>query len=60
MIDGIQQFQGFSPWVLVDFKSPRKVLPKIQDEFNRKGLISEEGEKKAAFKILRDYYNAKH
>ncbi|SNR48364.1 beta-glucuronidase [Lutibacter agarilyticus] len=59
MIDGIEQLQGFSPWVLVDFKSPRRVLPKIQDGFNRKGLISEEGEKKAAFKILSDYYNAK-
>ena len=59
MIDGIEQLQGFSPWVLVDFKSPRRVLPKIQDGFNRKGLISEEGEKKAAFKVLSDYYNAK-
>lgn len=59
MIDGIDQLQGFSPWVLVDFRSPRRVLPKIQDGWNRKGLISEKGEKKAAFIILRDYYNAK-
>jgi len=59
MIDGIDQLSGFSPWVLVDFRSPRRVLPQIQDGYNRKGLISEKGEKKKAFFVLRDYYNSK-
>ncbi|MDW5287554.1 glycoside hydrolase family 2 protein [Formosa sp. PL04] len=59
MLDGIKQLQGFSPWVLVDFRSPRRVLPKIQDGWNRKGLISEDGQKKKAFFVLQDYYEAK-
>ncbi|MEO0874644.1 MAG: glycoside hydrolase family 2 TIM barrel-domain containing protein, partial [Bacteroidota bacterium] len=59
MIDRIDQLQGVSPWILVDFRSPRRVLPVIQDGWNRKGLISEDGKKKKAFFVLRDYYNAK-
>jgi len=59
MVDGIEQLQGISPWVLVDFKSPRRLLPEIQDTYNRKGLISEKGEKKKAFYVLQEYYKAK-
>jgi beta-glucuronidase len=47
---------GLTPWILVDFRSPRRVLPGIQDGFNRKGLISSEGEKKKAFSVLQEYY----
>lgn len=56
MLDKIDGLAGFSPWILVDFRSPRRVLPKIQDGFNRKGLISSEGMKKKAFSILQEYY----
>jgi len=56
MIDGIEQLQGFSPWILVDFLSPRRVLPEIQDGYNRKGLISEDGKKKKAFFVLKEFY----
>ena len=59
MIDKIEQLKGVSPWVLVDFKSPRRVLPEIQDGWNRKGLLSEKGEKKKAFYVLQDYYKSK-
>lgn len=59
MIDKIPQLQGISPWILVDFKSPRRVLPEIQDTYNRKGLISEKGEKKKAFYVLQGYYKTK-
>lgn len=59
MIDRIDQLQGFSPWILVDFRSPRRVLPGIQDGFNRKGLISEDGKKKLAFDVLKQYYHDK-
>jgi len=45
-----------SPWVLMDFRSPNRVLPAIQDEFNRKGLISDQGEKKLAFYVLQKAY----
>ncbi|SNR70268.1 glycoside hydrolase family 2 protein [Lutibacter flavus] len=59
MIDKIPQLRGFSPWILVDFKSPRRHLPVIQDEWNRKGLISSEGKKKKAFFVLKDFYDKK-
>jgi beta-glucuronidase len=56
MLDKIDGLAGFSPWILVDFRSPRRVLPGIQDGFNRKGLISSKGAKKKAFFVLREYY----
>lgn len=59
MINDIEQLQGFSPWILVDFRSPRRVLPGIQDGWNRKGLISEDGKKKKAFFVLKKFYAQK-
>jgi beta-glucuronidase len=56
MLDQIDGLVGFSPWILVDFRSPRRVLPGIEDGFNRKGLISSDGEKKMAFSVLKEYY----
>ena len=56
MLRGISQLQGMSPWILMDFRSPRRPLPGIQDYFNRKGLISDQGEKKQAFYILQKAY----
>ncbi len=47
---------GLSPWILKDFRAPVRVLPGIQDGYNRKGLISEEGERKLAFDVLHAYY----
>ena len=59
MLNRVEKIQGISPWILVDFRSPRRVLPKIQDGWNRKGLISEEGVKKKAFFVLQDFYQKK-
>jgi len=56
MLDKIDGVVGFTPWILVDFRSPKRVLPGIQDGFNRKGLISSDGVKKQAFFVLQDYY----
>jgi beta-glucuronidase len=56
MLNGIRQLRGMSPWILMDFRSPRRHLPGIQDFFNRKGLISDQGEKKEAFYILQKAY----
>jgi beta-glucuronidase len=56
MLSKISQFRGLSPWILCDFRSPRRPLPGIQDGWNRKGLIGENGTKKKAFFILRDFY----
>lgn len=59
MIDKIPHISGLSPWILVDFRSPKRLLPGIQDGYNRKGLISNDGEKKKAFYIMQDYYAKK-
>lgn len=56
MLNRIPQLRGMSPWVLMDFRSPNRPLPGIQDEFNRKGLISDQGQKKAAFFVLQKAY----
>ncbi|MYM64277.1 glycoside hydrolase family 2 protein [Pseudomaricurvus sp. HS19] len=48
--------QGMSPWVLKDFRSHLRELNGIQDTYNRKGLVSETGEKKLAFDVLADFY----
>lgn len=49
MLDKIGALAGTTPWILKDFRSPRRFLPGIQDDFNRKGLLSEQGERKQAF-----------
>jgi beta-glucuronidase len=59
MISKITQLQGMSPWILADFRSPRRPLPNIQDGWNRKGLIDNQGNKKEAFYILRKFYDQK-
>ncbi|HEY6488862.1 MAG: glycoside hydrolase family 2 TIM barrel-domain containing protein [Terracidiphilus sp.] len=56
MLNKIAQLRGMSPWVLMDFRSPNRPLVGIQDEFNRKGLISEQGQKKKAFFVLQAAY----
>lgn len=56
MLQKIEQLSGMSPWILVDFRSPRRPLPHIQDDYNRKGLISEDGKKKKAFWVLKEFY----
>jgi beta-glucuronidase len=49
---------GMSPWVLMDFRSPLRLLPGIQDDYNIKGLISNTGQKKEAFYTLQKYYES--
>lgn len=48
---------GTTPWVLKDFRSPRRALTGIQDDFNRKGVVSDKGEKKQAFFVLQNWYS---
>ena len=59
MLDKIEGLAGTCPWVLKDFRSPRRPLPGIQDLFNRKGLVSDKGQRKKAFYVLRDWYKNK-
>jgi len=56
MLDKMPNLAGTTPWILMDFRSSKRLLPKIQDDFNRKGLFSERGEPKKAMYILRDWY----
>ena len=56
MLRKIPFLSGMSPWILMDFRSPRRPLPYIQDFWNRKGLISNRGEKKEAFYTLQKFY----
>lgn len=56
MLKKIPALRGMSPWILTDFRSPRRPLPGIQDFFNRKGLISSRGERKQAFFVLQKFY----
>jgi beta-glucuronidase len=56
MIRRIPGLAGLSPWVLMDFHSPRRPLPGIQDYYNRKGLVSNTGQHKQAFYVLQKFY----
>lgn len=59
MLEKIPQLRGMTPWILCDFRSPRRSLPQVQDGWNRKGLIGENGTRKQAFFILQDFYTRK-
>lgn len=59
MFNHIAQLRGLSAWVLMDFRSPNRPLAGFQDEFNRKGLISDQGHKKLAFYVLQKAYKEK-
>ena len=47
---------GMSPWVLADFRSPKRNNPLYQQGWNRKGLYDDKGNKKQAFYILQQFY----
>lgn len=57
MLKRIPFLMGVTPWILMDFQSPRRLLPGIQDYWNRKGLISNQGIKKQAFFVLKHFYD---
>ena len=59
MLEKIDGLAGTCPWVLKDFRSPRRPLPGIQDDFNRKGPVSDQGQRKKAFYVMRDWYAKK-
>jgi beta-glucuronidase len=59
MLGKIPGFSGCTPWILCDFRSPKRLLSGIQDGYNRKGLIGANGEKKMAFTVLQSQYAEK-
>lgn len=52
-------FAGVSPWILKDFRSPRRWHGRFQRGWNRKGVIDETGRRKLAFEVLRAFYARK-
>lgn len=56
MIQRIPNLVGLTPWVLMDFRSPLRILPGVQDYHNRKGVISNRGQRKLAFYTLQKFY----
>lgn len=57
MLSKIKSLRGITPWILTDFRSPRRQHPIYQNFWNRKGLISETGKKKKAYFVLKNFYN---
>ena len=56
MFRRIPGLAGTTPWVLKDFRSPRRQMKGIQDDFNRKGLVSDRGGKKSGFYVMQKWY----
>ncbi len=56
MLSQQEAVRGMSPWVLKDFRAPLRLYQGVQEYWNRKGLVSETGERKAAFEVLRAHY----
>lgn len=59
MFENIPNLAGVSPWILFDFRSPFRFHPTNQEGWNRKGLVSDRGQRKKAWKIMHDYYQKK-
>ncbi len=55
----IPTLRGMSPWILKDFRAPRRQHPVYQQGWNRKGLISPTCRRKPAFFVLRSFYDEK-
>ncbi len=49
--------RGTMPWVLSDFRSPVRLHP-LQNGYNRKGLLSEDGQRKLAWQVIHDFYGS--
>jgi beta-glucuronidase len=56
MISRIPFLAGVAPWILKDFRTPLRPLPGVLDGWNRKGLVSNDSERKLAFTVLREFY----
>jgi beta-glucuronidase len=47
---------GVCPWILSDFRSLSRMNQLYQNGWNRKGLLSDKGEKKKAWFIMKNFY----
>lgn len=56
----IQYVKGLSPWILYDFRCPRRLHAITQNYYNTKGLLSEDKSyKKPAFYVMQQFYKDK-
>jgi len=58
--DNSEDIVGLSPWILFDFRVPRRSHALFQKGWNRKGLISPEYRKKNAWYVMKCYYDKKY
>jgi beta-glucuronidase len=59
MVENIPNLRGTCPWVLFDFRSPTRCHPRYQDGWNRKGLVSDKGQRKKAWWVVREFFDRK-
>ncbi|MCW0484528.1 glycoside hydrolase family 2 protein [Gaoshiqia sediminis] len=59
MFGNIPNLCGVCPWLLFDYRSLGRMNLVYQNGYNRKGLISENGEKKKAWFIMNEYFKRK-
>lgn len=56
MFSRITSLRGVCPWLLTDFRDPTRLHPVYQEGWNRKGLLSDKGERKKAWYVIKEYY----
>ncbi|MDX6765309.1 MAG: glycoside hydrolase family 2 TIM barrel-domain containing protein [Candidatus Methylacidiphilales bacterium] len=59
MFRNIPNLQGVVPWLLFDFRSPYRCQQTYQNGWNRKGLLGDKGQRKMAWQVMKEYYDAK-
>lgn len=59
MFGTVPNLCGVCPWLLFDYRSLGRMNQVYQNGYNRKGLISENGEKKKAWYVMHNYYKNK-
>jgi beta-glucuronidase len=59
MFRNIPNLRGTAPWVLFDFRSPFRCHQTYQNGWNRKGLVSDKGQRKMAWRVMKDFYDTK-
>jgi len=59
MFRNIPNLRGTAPWVLFDFRSPYRCHQTYQNGWNRKGLVSDKGQRKMAWRVMKDFYDTK-
>ncbi|WPR76173.1 glycoside hydrolase family 2 protein [Algoriphagus sp. NG3] len=59
MFNTMPNLVGVCPWLLYDYRSLGRMHSVYQKGYNRKGLMSEKGEKKKAWYVIKAYFDSK-